>query len=155
MFHDADQVVPRLWLGNFNSSHNVKFLANKGVNVIINCTKDLPFVPYGGIYKYRVPVHDDLTLNEIKAMGYHLKHVIPIIEQHYMRGDVILVHCAAGIQRSAMVVLAFLCIHFEMDPKIALQFIRKKRPIIFRPFMNFAHSFKMLMGDFSYYQLIS
>ena len=39
-------------------------------------------------------------------MAKYLEKIDPIIRQHYMSGRTILIHCAAGVQRSAIVTLS-------------------------------------------------
>ena len=153
--NDADQIIPRLWLGNFNSSQDINFIKKNHITVIINCTKDLPFLNLNGIYKYRVPVHDNLQKEEIISMTKWIGKILPIIEEHYKNGRSILIHCAAGMQRSAMIVLSFLYSHYEFDPKTALIKIRIKRPIVFLPYMNFGLSFRMYFGEKAYAGLIN
>lgn len=154
MSSDANQIVPRLWLGNFNSSQNMSFIKNNHITVIVNCTKDLPFLDIGGVYKYRIPVHDNLEKEEIYAMYKWLDNILPILINHYRNGRTILVHCAAGMQRSAIVVLSFIYANFMCDPKTALYTVRNARPIVFQPYMNFSNSFKMYFGDKAYNQLV-
>jgi protein-tyrosine phosphatase len=155
MSNDADEIVPRLWLGNFNSSQNIDFIKNHRITVIVNCTKDLPFLSIPGVYKYRVPVHDNLEKKEIYAMSKWINKLLPILAEHYRNGRVILVHCAMGMQRSAIVVLCFLYKYFEYDPKTTLVKIRSRRPIAFTPYMNFSACFLILFGENAYRKLIS
>jgi protein-tyrosine phosphatase len=155
MSHDADQIIPQLWLGNFNSSQNIDFIRRNQISVIVNCTKDLPFLYIDGIYKYRIPVHDNLQSDEIISMTKWIRKILPIIKEHYQNGRSILIHCAAGMQRSAIVVLSFLYTYFSVDPKTALIKIRVKRPIAFMPYMNFGQSFKMSFGENAYNVLVS
>ena len=154
MTHDADQIIPRLWLGNYNSSQDINFITQNRITVIINCTKDLPFLSLNGVYKYRIPVNDNLQMTEIVAMTKWLGLILPIIEEHYQNGRAILIHCAAGMQRSAIVVLSFLYGHYSLPPKIALYKLRIKRPIVFLPFMNFGTSFRLYFGEAAYQGLI-
>jgi len=155
MNYDADQIVPRLWLGNFKSSQDINFLKNNRITVIINCTKDLPFIDIQGVYKYRVPVDDNLAKEEIVSMAHWITKILPIIANHYQQGRAILIHCAMGMQRSAIVVLCLLYKHFGYEPKAALIKMRIKRPIVFLPYMNFSTSFLLLFGDNAYRLLIS
>ncbi|MEO0236673.1 MAG: dual specificity protein phosphatase [candidate division WOR-3 bacterium] len=152
--NNADEIIPRLWLGNFASSQDLNFLRQHHIRVIINCTKNLPFLDCKKIYKYRVPVDDSLQIEEIQSMSYWIEKTIPIIASHYKRGRSILVHCAAGIQRSAIIVLSFLYQHCHYDPKYALILMRKKRPYVFLPFMNFILSFRKVYGDEAYGKLV-
>jgi protein-tyrosine phosphatase len=57
--------------------------------------------------------------------------------KEYNSGAIILVHCAAGMQRSAAVVAMFLIATQGMKWEDALQFIRQRRPIAFYPSANF------------------
>lgn len=155
MSNDADQILPHLWLGNSNSSQNYDFIQRNRIHVIINCSKDLPFLPINTTYKYRIPVHDNLEHDELVAMGKWIPKILPVIERYYQGDSNILIHCAAGMQRSAIITLCFLCYHFKCDPKSAFLYMRKKRPIVFRPYMNFALSFRMYYGDEMYKQLVS
>ncbi len=138
---DANLIIPRLWLGDFNSSQNVQFLKDNRITVIINCTKDLPFLQMPGIFKYRVPVHDNLQPEEIKDMGNWIGKILPLISQHYQKGRTILIHCAAGMQRSAIITLSYLYNYHTHDSGEALYIIKSKRPIAFTPYMNFKSSF--------------
>lgn len=152
--NNADQIVPRLWLGNFHSSQDTHFIRKNNINVIINCTKDLPFTSISGIYKYRVPVHDNLQTEEIITMSKWIGKILPIISEHYQLGRTILIHCAAGMQRSAIIVLCFLCSQYGVDPKMAFIKMKNIRPIVFSPYMNFGLSFRLYFGEQIYSNLI-
>lgn len=153
--NDADQIIPRLWLGNFNSSQDKEFIKKNRITVIINCTKDLPFLQINGVYKYRIPIHDNLQKEEIVAMTHWIGRILPIIENHYQKGKSILIHCAAGMQRSAIIVLCYLCRYRISDPKIALIELRDKRPIVFYPYINFIVSFRLFFGEKLFKKLIT
>jgi len=154
MINNADQIIPRLWLGNFNSSQNINFIKDNRITVIINCTKDLPFLNIFGVHKYRVPVHDNQQRDEIYAMSQFITKILPVIAGHYQQGHSILIHCAMGMQRSAIVVLCFLHKYLGLHPKQALLKMRTKRPIVFIPSMNFSDSFLIVFGSETYHELI-
>ena len=86
-----------------------------------------------------------------------LTYIIPVLVTHINRGDRILIHCYAGVQRSAIVTLALLtaltypnmsCIYlteeslqqFCMNLKT---YMSEYRPIVFTPHMNFKKSYTM------------
>lgn len=147
MIHDADQIIPHLWLGNFDSSQNREFIIRNHITVIVNCTKDLPFPNFKGIYKYRVPVDDNLQRKEIISMSKWIGRILPVIMRHYKQKQNILIHCAAGMQRSAIVVLSFLYKYCIPDAVLAYFLIKNKRPIAFTPNMNFKNSFTSYFGE--------
>ena len=145
-YDNANQIIPRLWLGNFASSQDTNFIKQNNITVIINCTKDLKFLKHPGIYKYRVPVHDNLEKDEIISMISWIAKILPIIDFHYQKNKVILIHCAAGMQRSAIVMLSYLYVYQTNDAGLALHLIKSRRPIAFTPYMNFKYSFCKKFG---------
>jgi hypothetical protein len=165
-WNDADEIIDRLWLGNYNSSQDINFLRKNNITVIINCTKDLPILPLSGVYKYRLPVHDNLEHSEIATMTELLANILPKIDRYYRSGRSILIHCAAGMQRSAITVLCYLYQHHPNGPggpvhatkrrraQQCLQLMRERRPIVFRPYMNFALCFYRLYGQEAYLGLV-
>ena len=56
------------------------------------------------------------------------------------KGKPVLVHCAAGMQRSAAVTAMYLIATHRMRPEQAKTYIQNKRPIAFRPGANFSRS---------------
>jgi protein-tyrosine phosphatase len=139
MKNDADEIVPRLWLGNVRASTDEDFIRNHNIEVVFNCTKDLPF-SYAIPIKYRVPVHDNLEEEEIRNMSLWSVEIAHKIMKEYNRGRTILVHCMAGMQRSAASVAFFLIANHRMRVEDAMRLIRQRRPIAFRPNANFMES---------------
>lgn len=138
-FNNADLIVPRIWLGNKNASMDEGFLRQNGINTVFNCTKDLPF--HSSMRRrYRVPVDDNLEEEEIRNMELWSFEIVYKLLLEYKEGNTILVHCAAGIQRSAAVVAMFLMVFTGMKHEDAMQYIRERRPIAFFKNANFLKS---------------
>jgi len=143
----ADEIIPGIWLGNAVASQDEDFFKKNGIQAVFNCTKDLPFLPTIP-RKYRLPVHDNLQDEEIRAMENASFEVVYKLTQEYKRGPV-LVHCAAGMQRSAAVVAMFLISQSPgMKVEDAIQFIQKRRPIAFTPAANFLRAIKAFETTF-------
>jgi hypothetical protein len=136
---DAHEIVPRLWLGNAKASMNEQFLRQKGVQVIFNCTKNLPFSPMIPV-KYRIPVDDNLEEEEIRNMELWSSEISYKIMSEYIDGKTILVHCMAGMQRSAASVAFFLISFLKLRALDAMRMIKEKRNIAFHPRANFGRS---------------
>lgn len=132
----AHEIVPRLWLGNKNAASDGEWLRTHKISVVFNCTKDWPFHP-DALRKYRVPVHDNLEKEEIQNMYEWAPEILAKLVLEYKRGENILVHCHAGMQRSAAVVAMFLMTVYGMSKNDAIQFIKSKRSIAFFPSANF------------------
>ena len=136
---DAHEIIPRLWLGNFKASMNEEFIRKNNIQVVFNCTKNLSFSPIIPI-KYRVPVDDNLEEEEIRNMELWSSEIAFKIIAEYRKGYPILVHCMAGMQRSAAAV-AFVLIAFQhMHALDAMRMIKGIRPIAFTPRANFGRS---------------
>jgi len=135
----ADEIIPRLWLGNAKSSMDENFIRQHNIVVVFNCTKNLPFSPIIPI-KYRIPVDDNLEEQEIRNMELWSDEIAYKIIKEYMEGKTILVHCAAGMQRSAASVAFMLIAHYKMRALDAMKFIKEKRNIAFYPRANFGRS---------------
>jgi protein-tyrosine phosphatase len=69
----------------------------------------------------------------------------------YNRGAVILVHCWAGVQRSAAVVAMFLMTLHRQPISAVIPYMRQCRPIVFTPAMNFEQSIRAWEGAFFSY----
>jgi len=135
----ADEIIPRLWLGNAKASMDENFIRQNNIVVVFNCTKNLPFSPIIPI-QYRIPVDDNLEEQEIRNMELWSDEIAYKITKEYMEGKTILVHCAAGMQRSAASVAFMLIAHSKMRALDAMKFIKQKRSIAFYPRANFGRS---------------
>ena len=135
--NDADEVIPRLWLGNARAAANDEWLRTTGVTCIMNCTKNLPFSSVPPL-QYRVPVDDNLEPEEIFNFERWAPELTLRLLEAYKQGHVILVHCMAGMQRSAAAVACFLIAWMMVSPEEAMQFVKSKRGIAFFPSANFA-----------------
>jgi hypothetical protein len=137
----AHEIVPRLWLGNKQAASDGDWLREHGIGVVFNCTKDWPYHP-DIPRKYRVPVHDNLEPVEIQNMLDWAPEIMAKLVAEYNRGEVLLVHCHAGMQRSAAVVAMFLITKYGLTADEAMARIRQIRPIAFFPGANFERSIR-------------
>lgn len=145
---DANEIVPGLWLGNRNAALNGQWLAEKRIQCVFNCTKDIPFHPQIP-RRYRVPVDDNLQHEEIRNLELWSYEIVYKMTREFQTGQPMLVHCAAGMQRSAACVALFLMATRNMNPDQAIQFIKSKRPIAFYQNANFGPA---LHGFYNSYQ---
>ena len=134
--NDADLIIPGLWLGNKKASMNEEFIKNNGITVVFNCTKDLPF--HSSIKRrYRVPVDDNLQPDEIRNLELWSYEIVYKIKKEHNSGRNILVHCYAGMQRSAASIAMYLIATSSMNADQAISYLKEKRPIAFFPASNF------------------
>ena len=131
----ANEILPNLWLGNIVSSQDPNFLKEHGIQAVFNCTKTIPFVN-SVPRKYRLPVDDNLQDDEIRNMELWSFEVVYKLALELRKGPV-LVHCHAGMQRSACVVAMYLIAKKSMTTDSAIAYIKARRPIAFTPGPNF------------------
>lgn len=136
---NANEIIPRLWLGNAKASMDEDFIRKNNIAVVFNCTKNLPFSPIIPI-KYRIPVDDDLSEQEIRNMELWSGEIAFKMMTEYVENKTILVHCMAGMQRSAASVAFFLIAFLKMRALDAMKMIKQKRAIAFYPRANFGRS---------------
>ena len=142
----ATEIIPGLFIGNRKASMNNRFFKQNNITVVINCTKDQEFLRADDNIKrsqIRLSVNDDLSSEEIHKLYKYLMSITEIIYKNLMNFKGVLVHCYAGIQRSATVVAAYLMRYGNMDQKKAINLIKSKRPICFTPFVNFTKSLEL------------
>ena len=135
---DANLILPGLWLGNAQSSMNEDFLKKNNIKTVFNCTKDLPFHSFIK-RRYRVPVDDNLKTEEIRNLELWSFETVYKVTKEHKQGNV-LIHCYAGMQRSAAVCAMYLIANQRMKKDDAINYLKNKRPIVFIPFVNFNKS---------------
>ena len=136
---NAHQILPGLWLGNQKASVDQEFLSKNQITTVFNCTKDYPFHP-NVPRQYRLPVDDNLQSDEIRNMTLWSHEAVYKVLSEYNRGNRILIHCYAGVQRSAALTAMTLIAMKGMTCQEAMEYIQKIRPIAFRPAANFEKS---------------
>jgi hypothetical protein len=136
---NAHEIIPRLWLGNVKASMDEDFIRKNNITVVFNCTKNLAFSPIIPI-QYRVPVDDNLEEEEIRNMELWSSEIAFKMIREYVKGHVILVHCMAGMQRSAASVAMMMIAHHKIHALDAMKHIKGIRNVAFYPRANFGRS---------------
>jgi dual specificity MAP kinase phosphatase len=95
-----------LWIGSAADASNDEWLREHDIRLVVNCTRDLPFTRLDGMGLVRVAVHDDPSENS--EMLAALPAATLAIARALDNGENVLVHCRAGMQRSATVAAAAL-----------------------------------------------
>jgi protein-tyrosine phosphatase len=135
-YEHAHLIIPRLWLGNRHAAADADFIQMHHIKTVFNCTKDLPF--HTSIQrKYRIPVHDNLEPEEINRLQEWSPEIVYKVLAEYNLGHTILVHCHAGMQRSAAVVAMVLLTITRQPMDAVVKHIRGIRPVAFFPAINF------------------
>ena len=141
MPESATLIVPRIWIGDRHASADQRFIEENNIGVVFNCTKDLPFYNYA-LRQYRLPVDDNLKDREIRNMEKWAPEAVYKVVAEYNRGENILIHCYAGMQRSAALTAMAIMVLFNESADDTIDFIRSKRDITFFPGENFGQAIR-------------
>ena len=124
------EIIPQLWLGNYLSSHNEKFIKNNNIKYIVNVTHNYPNL-YKNIKYIRIPVRNSVIKSH-KILKKNFNYINNFINNGLKKGSV-LVHCKSGHRRSATVVANYLMNKFNITVDEAIKIIKNKRPTVFPP----------------------
>ena len=138
---NAHEILPGLWLGNKGASQDRNWQRANQITVIFNCTKDIPFADTS-LTLYRIPLDDNLEPSEIRNLEHWSWETVYKLHNEYKTGKKILVHCFAGMQRSAAVIALYLVAMYRCTTDEAIAFIKSRRPIAFMVNANFYKSIK-------------
>ena len=118
-----------------HSAKNANFFKNKKIGAVLNCTPDVPhyFAHESGFVEYmRLNVNDSLKDIDFQKMSNYLPDGIAFIHKNLnIDKNNILVHCHAGVQRSAAMVVGYLMATKNMPLPQAVNLVIRQRPIAF------------------------
>ncbi|CAK4712539.1 hypothetical protein AeMF1_020588 [Aphanomyces euteiches] len=122
-------ITNRIYLGSIDAARNPPGLASKDIRMVISVLSpyDKLNLPDEVARRHvRVDLEDDYEEHLFSKLPY-LLHCIERFLQEEPEGN-ILVHCIAGVSRSASIVAAYLMVKENLDPQAALNQIRLSRP---------------------------
>ncbi|KAG7267172.1 hypothetical protein CRUP_008993 [Coryphaenoides rupestris] len=127
-------ILPLLYLGNERDARDLALLRRANIGFVLNVTTHLPLYHYDtGAFCYkRLPATDSNKQN----LRQYFEEAFEFIEEAQRSGLGLLIHCQAGVSRSATMVIAYLMKHTWMTMTDAYKFVKARRPII-SPNLNF------------------
>jgi protein-tyrosine phosphatase len=132
LFYPSRQIVPGLWVGSAADAQDSARARQRKIRLVVNCSKDIPAtLASGTVTVLRVPI-DDWT-GEADVLLGHLPDAVQAIDAALERGHGVLVHCYAGMQRSAAVVAAYLMWRHGYPAREAMKRVRLAKPEAFTP----------------------
>jgi len=137
LYYKPKRITNHVWVGSRATAADPVFLKKNDIKFVVNCTKDLP--KYTDIPMLRVPVND--SAQDAEQMGKFLKMAALAIRDVTRYNGNVLVHCYAGMNRSATVTAAYLMTIKGLTAQQAIDIIKKKKPETFTP-MNFRPALK-------------
>jgi hypothetical protein len=133
-----DMVIEKLYITDICGAESVTNA--DGYTLIISLTGPKAFFNApDGVEHYRYAVADAHTQNLVDVFS----ETSALIDEHRKRGGKVLVHCIAGMSRSASVVIAYLITHCRIPFKHAYNLLWERRPCIY-PNEGFIRQLKSL-----------
>lgn len=120
------KVVPGLFIGDIYAASDLELLIKLKISHIVNLSQRKPKFPDQFFY-----LNIDIADSERSNLKRYFNVTNWLIQGAINGGNNVLVHCAAGISRSATIVLAYLLFkNKQWTPTRAYEFLRSKRPIV-------------------------
>lgn len=138
---DLNETIPHLFICNWNTANDVNLLNRHKIKVVITLTQEekpkavLEAYKALGIEYYHIRIDDSPSA----PIHNYFNTTYKIIRDSIDGGKNVLVHCHAGVSRSATIVLYYLMqiLHESLPDKtplelykIAFETVQRKRPII-------------------------
>ncbi|XP_075245207.1 dual specificity protein phosphatase 18-like [Convolutriloba macropyga] len=122
------KVAPSLFISSYEGARDTQLLRQHGITCVVNATPDLPNpgAARTGIEYVRVAV-DDMPSAQLSA---HFEYIAQKINQVKLSGGRTLVHCVAGVSRSASLCMAYLMRYEGLSLLASHQLVKSARPII-------------------------
>ncbi|XP_043521853.1 dual specificity protein phosphatase 10-like [Frieseomelitta varia] len=131
--HPASRVLPFLYLGNGRDAADLQLLRALGATRVLNVTSQLPgYHEERGITYRQIPATDSGHQN----LKQYFEEAFDFIEEARKAGSSVLVHCQAGVSRSATIAIAYIMRHKGLSMVEAYKLVKNARPII-SPNLNF------------------
>lgn len=122
-----DDFGGKLYLGNLAVAAKKETLKLLRIQVILQVSGEDTLPMYPGEFQYHCFTFGD---NPTTTLTPHITRAIRIIKKAFADGKSVLVHCAAGVSRSASLVIAFIMIIREWDYEKALAFVKERRACV-------------------------
>ena len=126
-------ILKNLFLGSAFDAQDFLALRKNNIHLIVNVTKDIHIDNYRGlgfedIKVIRIPI-DDIHTESLNTNNL-LETTLETIKKYIDENKGVLVHCRAGVSRSASIVIAYLMKYHNLSFNQAHEYVRTKRPII-------------------------
>lgn len=137
---DAEQGLGEVWLSGYHFAQNNDLLRKNNIIAIVSA------VELGIAHEATISVHAlNLRDSEDEEVRFTFFPVFRFIEQERRRGNV-LIHCAAGISRSATLLLAYMMNKYRTTLEDSLSHALRRRPCL-QPNHGFLIQLKKFQAD--------
>uniref|UniRef100_G3UCL1 Dual specificity protein phosphatase 8 n=1 Tax=Loxodonta africana TaxID=9785 RepID=G3UCL1_LOXAF len=127
------RILPHLYLGSQKDVLNKDLMTQNGISYVLNASNSCPKPDFiCESHFMRIPVND----NYCEKLLPWLDKSIEFIDKAKLSSCQVIVHCLAGISRSATIAIAYIMKTMGMSSDDAYRFVKDRRPSI-SPNFNF------------------
>ena len=130
LIEEATEERGSIYLGNWTGARNVEYLQTTKIKYVVSI---LPaFIACHNDFEANNIIQKIFEANDVHTYDIYSKlhEVADYINESSGKGNV-LVHCAAGVSRSATCLIAYYIKYRGMSYEEALSLLRNKRPIVY------------------------
>jgi protein-tyrosine phosphatase len=122
-----DKVLPQMYLGSLRSAQSLDVYTKLGITHVLTMGRGLDALPPPG-GKHKVVIVDDLPG---ACIDFAFEDAVAFIDDAVRSGGAVVVHCFAGMSRSATTVIAYLMMKQGMRLDDAYNTTKRGRPAIY------------------------
>lgn len=120
------EILPHLYLGSARDAARKEQLQQLGITALLNVTQFCPNL-YQEVFEYKcIPVRD----TGCEDIGAYFQESIQFIDQVKAQNGKVLVHCQAGVSRSATICIAYLMSTRRLRMEEAYKYVKSRRRIV-------------------------
>ena len=122
------EIEEGLFLGNIHGAENLKLLEQHNIKAIVRCVNQGFYTqtPFEQMNYHYVPIEDSWGAD----IASHVPEAVRFIHRNRAEGNNVLVHCAAGVSRSASITIAYLMAKYQNGYDQTLYLVRSKRSCV-------------------------
>lgn len=122
------EVYPRLYLGSYENSLDERLLRDHNITYLLSIhdvSDEIPITAKNRHY-FRIKAADTLSQDLTPTFS----RAIQFINRAHKKKANVLVHCRAGISRSATLCAAYISSKEGIHPEYAIEHMKRSRPIV-------------------------
>lgn len=125
-YRDMNLIEPGLYLGNIYSAKSLETLSSLKVTHVLALLESFEYyTKLEGIEYLTIEIDDCPSCRIIDYLPEALRFI-----SNALKVGSIIVHCAAGVSRSASVVIAYIMVKYSLRYEEAVQIVRSKRSCV-------------------------